>query len=494
MKIVELRNITKRFGGILANDDISLDVENNTVHCIIGENGAGKSTLMKILFGIHRPDKGEIYIKGNKVSFKSSLDAIKLKIGMLHQHFMLIEDFTVLENVILGAEITEGYKIDFKKAKDIVNNLIEKYNLQLNPDNFIYELSISEKQKVELLKLLYRNSDILILDEPTAVLSPIELKEFYKILDNFKHEGKTIILITHKLSEVKEVSDKVSVLRKGRPVFEADKDNIDISVLSRKMIGDVDDIYLVEKIDQKILSPTTVLRARNLHLEENGILKLNNINFELKTHNILGICGVEGNGQNEIIDVLLGFKKKYKGEVYPKGLSVSIVPDDRSKKGMIGEMSMAENYFIREKKRKFASKKFLEEQEVTFKKMFDISLAYMGCKMKYLSGGNQQKAIVGREILLGNKVLIFSQPTRGVDILARERIHSDIIKERDREKAILLISSDLDELLSLSDELAVIFKGTFLKVFQYSELKNELELNKTLFLENIGKLMMGLVN
>ncbi|MCX7833444.1 MAG: ABC transporter ATP-binding protein [Ignavibacteria bacterium] len=493
MKIVELKNISKRFGTILANDDITLSIEQNKIHCIIGENGAGKSTLMKILFGIYKQDQGEIYIRGERVNFRNSHDAINLKIGMLHQHFMLIEDFTILENVILGAELSKGYKLDFEKSRVTITELIRKYDLDLNPDELVYKLSISEKQKVELLKLLYRNSEILILDEPTAVLTPIELKGFFKILNNFKAEGKTIILITHKLNEVKEISDKVSVLRKGKLVYETDKEKIDISELSRLIIGDIEDIPVRNKIDNGQALFKDYITVKNLSLIENGIIKLNNLNFALKKHSVFGICGVEGNGQNELIEVLIGLNKKFKGEIYPEKLVPAIVPDDRTKKGMIGEMSISENYFLREKNLRFAFKNILKNIELKFIKRFDISVPYSGCKVKYLSGGNQQKAIVAREIMLNHNILIFSHPTRGVDLRARDIIHNEIISERNKGKAIILISSDLDELLSLSDELAIIYKGTFLKVFLFSELKEKLESDRTSLLENIGELMMGVV-
>ncbi len=493
MEIVEFKNITKKFGNINANDNIKLAIKENSVHCIIGENGAGKSTLMKILFGVFKPDDGDIFIRGEKVNFKSSLDAIKLKIGMLYQHFMLIDNFTVLENVILGAERCKNYRIDFLSEKKKLNSIIKKYNLNLNIDEYICNLNISEKQKVELLKLLYRDSEIIILDEPTAVLTPIELKEFFNIINNFKQEGKTVILITHKLSEVKEVSDKVSVLRKGKLVYEVDKDNLDISILSRKIIGDIDEILYTSKVNDSKDSEEELLIVENVNLIENGIHKLKNLNFRLRKYNIMGICGVEGNGQNEIVEVLTGINKKYTGKILPEDRRVSLVPDDRIKKGMIEEMSISENYFIRQNINNYSSKKLFMNIERMMIKRFDIRVPYIGCRMKYLSGGNQQKAIVAREIILNNDILIFSHPTRGVDIKAMDNIHKEILDEANKGKAILLISSDLDELLSLSDELFIIFKGSFLKSFSKEELNRQIKSDKALFIEKIGELMMGIL-
>lgn len=493
MSLIELKKISKSFGKVKANDNISLTIENNSVHCLIGENGAGKTTLMKILFGVYKPDSGEIFINGKQVIFKSSLDAIKLKIGMLHQHFMLIDNFTVLENVILGAETSRGYKLDFKNAERRINEIIRNYNLQLNPHDYVDELSIGAKQKVELLKLLYRDSEILIFDEPTAVLTPVELKDFFNILNNFKRDGKTIILITHKLNEVKDISDKVSVLRKGKLVYETDKDNLDISELGKQIIGEVNDIDTIEKIEFSISKKEELLIAENINLIENSIKKLNNLNFSLKRFNIFGLCGVEGNGQNELVEVLMGIKKKYTGKISPENLNISLVPDDRIKKGMIAEMSVAENYFLRKRDTKVAFRKKLKEFEEDIVNQFLVRIPYRFCPMKYLSGGNQQKAIVGREILLNNDILIFSHPTRGVDIRAREKIHFEILMQRMRAKAILLISSDMDELITLSDELAVMYKGMFLKVFSEKDLRSELELNRTAFLERIGELMIGIV-
>jgi len=493
LEIVEFKNITKKFGNIKANDNITLAIKENSVHCIIGENGAGKSTLMKILFGVFKPDDGEIFIRGEKVNFKSSLDAIKLKIGMLHQHFMLIDNFTILENVILGAEKSKNYWIDFLSAKKKLNSIINKYNLKLNIDEYISNLNISEKQKVELLKLLYRDSEIIILDEPTAVLTPIELKEFFNIINNFRQEGKTIILITHKLSEVKEVSDKVSVLRKGRLVYEVNKDNLDISVLSRKIIGDVDAISYTSNVSDLKVSGEELLIVENVNLIENGIHKLKNLNFSLRKYNIMGICGVEGNGQNEIVEVLTGINNKYTGKILPEDRKVSLVPDDRIKKGMIEEMSVSENYFIRQNINNYAYKKLFMNIEKMMIERFDIRVPYIGCRMKYLSGGNQQKAIVAREIILNNDILIFSHPTRGVDIKAMDNIHKEILDEANKGKAILLISSDLDELLSLSDELFIIFKGSFLKSFSKEELNRQIKSDKSRFIEKIGELMMGIL-
>ncbi|MEO8210756.1 MAG: ATP-binding cassette domain-containing protein, partial [bacterium] len=303
MKAVEFINISKHFGNFKANDNISFGIEKNSVHCVLGENGAGKSTLMKLLFGIHKPDYGAIKIFDEHVKFISPHDAIDRKIGMVHQHFMLIDDFTVLENVILGNELTKGIKIDFNDTKRILNKLIEKYNLGLDVNKKISGISISQQQKVEILKLLFRDSEILIFDEPTAVLSPIEVNEFFKIVNEFKKNGKTIILITHKLNEVKQISDRVSVLRRGKLVFETDNSEgkLDINRLSNAIVGEVT-VTETKKDTSNELSQNIFLKLKNISLNKNNINVLNNLNLQLREGEIHGICGVEGNGQNEIVD------------------------------------------------------------------------------------------------------------------------------------------------------------------------------------------------
>jgi general nucleoside transport system ATP-binding protein len=491
MNIIEFNNITKVFGKLIANDDISFFIKKNSVHCIVGENGAGKSTLMKILFGVYIQDKGEIIVNGSEVKFNSPLDAIKCKIGMLHQHFMLIDDFTVLENVILGSELTNKVKLDFDKSKKILSEYIEKYNLDLSLDKKISELSISEQQKVEILKLLYRNSDIIIFDEPTAVLSPIEVIEFFKIIFQFKIEGKTIILITHKLNEVKEISDYVTVLRRGKLVYETDRDSLNIKTLSKEIVGDV--VIENDVTDFNYNGDINVIAELNkINLKQNKICVLNDLDLKLGTGEIYGICGVEGNGQNEIIDILFGINKNFKGNLDIRTNKISLVPDDRIKKGMIKEFTVGENLILKRKEIRKVNNKLIKKFADDVINKYDVRLSETSAPMESLSGGNQQKVIIAREIELDNELLIFSHPTRGVDIAASSFIHSMILEQKKKGKSILLISSDLDELLKLSDKLGVINKGRIVAEFDKAQfdLKNLAE--KTILLESIGKLMIGI--
>lgn len=501
MKAVEFKNISKSFGNCIANEDISFGIEENSVHCILGENGAGKSTLMKMLFGIYKPDSGVIRVFEKPVDFTSPHGAIDEKIGMVHQHFMLIDDFTVLENVILGNELTKGIRIDFSEIKKILNALIEKYNLGLNTDKRISEISISEQQKVEILKLLFRDSEILIFDEPTAVLSPIEVKEFFKIIDEFKANGKTIILITHKLNEVKEISDKVSVLRRGKLVYEQVNDKkLDIETLSRTIVGEAALIKTEEKEDLKD-NAEEILSLKNISFVRDKVKVLDELNLRLRKGEIHGICGVEGNGQNEIVDIITGLEKDYSGEVIKKVKKISLVPDDRIKKGMIKEFSIGENIFLKDEEKYIITKSALQKISQKIKDDYDVRLGDINSGLSSLSGGNQQKVIVAREIGLDNDVLIFSHPTRGVDINATLFIHSKIIDERNKGKSILLISSDLDELVSLSDRLSVLYNGKIVKTFESGELnvpdKSEISLEMDIettrpLYEQIGKLMIGI--
>lgn len=498
MKAVEFKNITKTFGNFRANDDICFSIEKNSIHCILGENGAGKSTLMKVLFGSYKKDSGEIFVNENRVNFKSPLDAIKSGIGMLYQHFMLVDDFNILENVILGSEITNKKGIDFVEAKLKLNSLIEKYKLDFNLDDKVSDISIGAAQKTELLKLLYRDSEILIFDEPTAVLSPIEVENFFKIIRNFKDDGKTIILITHKLNEVKEIADEVSVLRKGKLVYSVKRDKLDVKELGRQIIGDIelsvvisDDNLVIPKNEVNIKERDILLQLKNITLTENRITKLYDINLDLHKGEVLGICGVEGNGQSELIELISGLNKNYSG-VYSRNVNkISLVPDDRLKKGMIKEFSIGENLLMRLPGNNVFTKRLLKEKELEVIEEYDVRVPEVGDIMENLSGGNQQKAIVAREIKLNCDVIIFSQPTRGVDIKASSFIHQKIYNEKMNGKGILLVSADLDELLALSDRLAVLFKGKIVKIFSGEEF-NSGKRNSKEFIGKIGQLMIGM--
>ncbi|HAY34687.1 MAG TPA: ABC transporter ATP-binding protein [Bacteroidetes bacterium] len=502
MNAIEFENITKKFENFIANDDITFYIRKNDVHCILGENGAGKSTLMNILFGIYKKDSGKLKVFGNEVEFSSPLDAIKNNIGMVHQHFMLIDDFTVLENVILGNEISNKYGLDFKTAEDILNKLIAKYDLGIDLSSTVSSLSIGLQQKVEILKLLYRESEILIFDEPTAVLSPVEVDLFFKIIESFKADGKTIIFITHKLNEVKYISDRVSVLRKGKLVYEADNNKnsaLAISELSNAIVGDVSNIIVTEnrKINK---NDSPAFELNNIFLSVNNVRKLNDLCLNLFMGEIHGICGVEGNGQSELVDIVYGLQKNFTGQ-YVKNVSggISIVPDDRKRKGFIKEFNIGENISLK-------GANFIYLPADTINKISDkiisgndIRLSDKTAPMGNLSGGNQQKVIFARETISDNNILILVHPTRGVDINATAFIHNEILLQRNEGKAVLLISSDLDELISLSDRLSVMYKGEITRTFNRDEysgyIRSESEVEPETdpeFLQMLGKLMTGI--
>jgi simple sugar transport system ATP-binding protein len=488
---IEFINISKRFGSLPANDNISFSVEKNSIHCIAGENGAGKSTLMKILFGAYAPDSGEFKVNGAPVRFSSPHDAILHKIGMLYQHFMLIDDFTVLENVILGSEPVKSITLDTKAARILLEELITTYSLGLDLDKKISACSISEQQKTEILKLLYRHSDIIIFDEPTAVLSPAEVQSFLNILRIFKSEGKTIILITHKLAEVKSIADKVTVLRRGKVVYETGKDSLDENNIARAIVGTADIISAGGERKALPVSPP-VLSLKNITLYEEGVPRLDKLNLHLRRGEIYGICGVEGNGQNQVIDVISGINTEYSGEMNAPFENISLVPDDRSKKGMIKEFTIGENMILKKGGLTPVGERELNTISENIIHRYDVRVPSADAEMGMLSGGNQQKVIVAREIEEENNILIFSHPTRGVDISAAASIHSIILELRNAGKAVLVISSDLDEVINLSDNIGILYKGTITKEFTREEFDPSDEAKKGAFFEAAGKLMIGL--
>ena len=492
MPIVEFQNITKKFGAFTANDDISFGIEKNSVHCILGENGAGKTTLMNILFGLYKPDIGKMLINGIEKRFKNSHDAIESKIGMLHQHFMLIDDFTIFENAILGKEVSRGLKLNYRDTKQDLLHLIIQYNLGLALNNRISDISISEQQKVEILKLLYRDSEILIFDEPTAVLSPLEVEKFYKIIGRFRSERKTIILITHKLKEVMDISDRVSVLRKGKLVYEANRSELDINELSSEIVGDVDVSDVPTRSFHMKQYMDKVFELNDVTLIKNDVRVLDGLNLDLRKGEIHGIAGVEGNGQSEIIDVLFGLEKNYSGSLKKFQKDISLIPDDRIKKGLIQEYTISENFILKKGGKGIFSNKKLNGISKELIDKYDIRVSDVNSELGSLSGGNQQKVLFAREIELDNAVLLLSHPTRGVDINATAFIHSKIVSQRNSGKAILLISSDLDELITLSDRLSVLYKGKVLQTFTHSEMKSGSGDVDEKVLEVIGKLMLGI--
>lgn len=485
---IECKNIVKRFGNIVANDGITLKVNSNTVHCVLGENGAGKTTLMKMFFGSLQPDSGEIFVKGQKVRFRSARDAIGLGIGMLFQHFQLIDNFTVIENVILGKEITKGISIDWEKTRELLKSYIDNYNLGLELDKEIGELSVSEQQKVEILKLLYRDSEIMIFDEPTAVFSPYEVSQFFEIIRSLKKAGKTIILITHKLSDVEQIADFVSVLRRGKLVYETDRERLNIDEIAKQIVGDVVIKQSGESNKPGLKKGELAVEIKNLSLVEKGVKYLSNLNLKVHFGEIYGVCGVEGNGQKELVDLMVGLRKPSSGVINIRSDGISLVPDDRLKKGMIREFSIGENVLLRKGSGMFWRRSQSKNIADKIVRDYDIRVTEGDVTMASLSGGNQQKVIVAREIFLNNKVLIFHHPTRGVDISATEYIHLKMLEQRDLGKAIILISSELEDLLKLSDRLGIMYKGTIIYEFDEEALQNK----NALLLEKIGKLMIGI--
>jgi simple sugar transport system ATP-binding protein len=394
--------------------------------------------------------------------------------------------------VILGKEVSKGLKLNFPDLKQELLHLIIQYNLELILNDRVSDISISEQQKVEILKLLYRDSELLIFDEPTAVLSPIEVERFYNIIGRFKSEKKTIILITHKLKDVMEISDRVSVLRKGKLVYEADRSELDIRGLSKEIVGDVEISDVPFKSYHMMNYMDTTLELKDVSLKKNKVKVLDDLSLELRKGEIHGIAGVEGNGQSEIVDVLFGIEKTFTGTYEKFDTNISLVPDDRIKKGLIKEYSIGENFILKKNNKGIISNKLLDDISGEIISKYDIRVKDVSIELGSLSGGNQQKVVFAREIELDNKTLLLSHPTRGVDINATAFIHSKIISQRNSGKAILLISSDLDELLTLSDRLSVLYKGKILRTFKHSELKSETgDVNEEI-IEKISKLMLGI--
>ena len=476
---IELKGISKAFGPVQANKDISIRVMPGTIHGIIGENGAGKSTLMSILYGLYKADAGEIFIHGKKTEIPDSQAAIAAGIGMVFQHFKLVENFTVLENVILGAEDGPLLRPSLAKARGVLKQLAAEYELNVDPDALIQNLSVGHQQRVEILKSLYRQADILILDEPTGVLTPAEADHLFRILDNLRREGKTIILITHKLREIMEITDTVSVMRRGEMTATVKTSETDPPHLAELMVGR----KVLLRVDKDPATPgKNVLEVRNLRVvDDKGVERLKGIDLTVRAGEIVGIAGVSGNGQSELLEVLGGYADGT-GEIIMNGESLDLtgkhsdgqsrrargiahVPEDRQREGLIMDYFAWENAaFGYHRDPRFQSgiltnnRAMIEDTERKIKK-FDVRPPNPYLTAKNFSGGNQQKIVVAREIERDPDLLLVGQPTRGVDIGAIEFIHQQIVALRDEGKAILLVSVELDEILSLSDRIAVMFDG-----------------------------------
>jgi general nucleoside transport system ATP-binding protein len=496
--MLELRNIKKAFGDCVANEDVSLKVEKGTIHAIVGENGAGKSTAMKIVYGFFNPDSGEILFNGKPVTIRNPHDAIALGIGMVHQHFMLVDTMTVAENIILGAETGSAANLDIEKANADIKKLSGDLRLNIDPRAIIENLSVGQQQRVELLKALYRNADFLILDEPTAVLSPQEVEEFFAILRRMKAQGKTIVIITHKLEEVLAISDEVTVMRDGRTVGQVKTSETNTQELARLIVGR-DVLLRVEKTDAQ--PAATVLEVRNLRVTGRHGLAVEDVSFTVRAGEIVGIAGIEGNGQTELIEALAGLCRPDAGRVEFEGkditylsarelkeLGIAHIPEDRHRRGLLLNSDLSENSILGVHYRApvtaaagVMSTSAIEKRVEEIIERFDVRPANPDLAAKSLSGGNQQKLIIGREFELDPKLLLVSQPTRGVDIGAIEFIHRKLIELRDKGRAVLLISAELEEVTALADRLLVIREG---------KIVGELD-PKTSSFEEIGILMTG---
>ena len=477
--IIEMNHITKDFPGVRANDDITIQLRQGEIHALLGENGAGKSTLMSILFGLYQPDAGEIRMNGKVVKINNPNDANALGIGMVHQHFKLVEVFTVLDNIILGAETTRFGLLTRADTRQRVIELSERYNLKVDVDATIEDISVGMQQRVEILKMLYRENEILIFDEPTAILTPQEIDELMQIMRNLIKEGKSILFITHKLNEIMAVSDRVSVLRKGKLIGTVDVKGTNKDELSMMMVGRrVEPIRGVEKPQ----SPVKVFEAVQLTVPSKSHKKVNavkNMSFDIRAGEILGIAGIEGNGQSELAYAIAGLQRSSSGKMLFQGkditslpirerskMGMSHIPEDRHKYGLILDFSLENNLVLQRYWRpEFNHRGFIRKDAV--RAYSDRLIAQYDVRsgqgsttiVRSMSGGNQQKAIIAREIENDPSFLVAVQPTRGLDIGAIEYIHKQLVKERDEGKAVLLISLELDEIMSVSDRILVMYNG-----------------------------------
>lgn len=476
--IIEMLDITKEFPGIIANDNITLQLKKGEVHALLGENGAGKSTLMSVLFGLYQPEKGVIKKNGEVVNIKDPNDANDLGIGMVHQHFKLVHNFTVLQNIILGVETTSHGLLKMEDARKRVIDLSQKYGLMVEPDAIIEDITVGMQQRVEILKMLYRNNEILIFDEPTAVLTPQEIEELMKIMKSLAKEGKSILFITHKLNEIKAVADRCTVLRKGKYIDTVKVSQVTKEELSEMMVGRKVNLQIEKNISQ---IGEIILEVKDLSVNSKGNNKklVDNVSFNVKKGEIVCIAGIDGNGQSELVYALTGLGPMSSGSIYLNGSDITNesvrkrnvkgmahIPEDRHKDGLILEYSLGENlmlkrYFTKDYQNKgFINFHNVDEYTNKLISQYDIRSG-KGTKTtaRSMSGGNQQKAIIAREVDLDPEILIAVQPTRGLDVGAIEYIHHQLIEERNRGKAILLVSLELDEVMNLSDRILVIYEG-----------------------------------
>ena len=502
--IVEMRHITKRFPGIVANDDVTIQIRRGEVYALLGENGAGKSTLMSMLFGMYEPDSGEILINGKSVKMRSSNDATAHSIGMVHQHFKLVDNYTVAENIVLGVEPKKRAlglfpMVDMKKANQEIADLSKKYGLEVNPTDKIEDLQVSVRQRVEILKMLYRKAEILIFDEPTAVLTPQEIDFLLKIIDGLRESGKTIILITHKIEEIRRIADRCAILRRGRLIDVLDVRSTPSQEMANLMVGRAVDFKAHKSAPNY---RDTVLEVEHLTVQNaNKFDVVKDVSFSIRGGEIFAVAGVSGNGQTELADAIYGMLKIHSGSVKLCGKDIthmairersqqgiSYIPEDRHNTALFLDFTLGENLAIRRYYKEPFSKSGILKFEA-FNENADEQIERYDIRsgqgrrtvVRSMSGGNQQKAIVGREIEEHSDLIIFVQPTRGMDIGAIENIHRQILAERDRGAAILLISLELDEIMELADTIGVIYSGQMLKVAEAS----------TLTSTDVGRYMMG---
>ena len=483
-----MKNIVKMFGNFKANDGVNLTVHKGEIHAILGENGAGKSTLMNILYGLYRPTSGEIFINGKKVEIDSPNKAIELGIGMVHQHFMLVPPFTVTENIILGMEPEKSFgRVDFAKARRQVVEISERYGLNVDPDAKIEDISVGMQQRAEILKVLYRGADILILDEPTAAITPQEIEELIQIMRNLTKEGKSIILITHKLKEIKEAADFCTIVRQGKYIDTVNVDDVDEHALASMMVG-----RNVEfKVDKKAMTPgDVVLDVQDLHaLDYRDVEILRGLNIQVRQGEIVGVAGIDGNGQTEFVEVLTGLRKATHGKITMNGkdaynkspkelfdMGVTSIPADRHKHGLILDFTNRDNMVIQNidtpefSHRGVIKPDAIDKHAKELFEKFDIRpRGAEGNPSGSLSGGNQQKVIIAREVTNDKDLLIAVNPTRGLDVGAIEYVHRYIVEQRNKGKAVLLVSFELDEVMSLSDRIDVIFEGRIVGSVRGSE-------------------------
>ena len=485
--VVEMLNIRKEFPGIVANDNITLQLKEGEIHALLGENGAGKSTLMGMLFGMYKPDRGCIKVRGKEVKISNPNVANDLGIGMVHQHFKLVDNFTVTENIILGCEPRKGLTVDIKRAAKRIEELSKQYGLNVDPYAKIEDISVGMQQRVEILKMLYRNANVLIFDEPTAVLTPNEIDELISIMKNMTKEGKSIILITHKLREIKEAANRCTVIRRGKYIGTVDVKDTTEADMAKMMVGR-EVSFKVEKTEAK--PKDVVVKIENLSVNNNKkVLGLKNFSLDIRAGEIVGIAGVEGNGQTELVEALTGMRNIESGSIVFKGKNIvkesireriddgmAHIPEDRHKRGLILDYTMEDNMVLKAYRNKPFSKNGLlnrakiSEYAQKIIETFDVRSGEGGKSIaRSLSGGNQQKGVIGREIESDPDFLIAVQPTRGLDVGSIEYIHKRLVEQRDLGKAVLLVSLELDEVLNVSDRIAVVNNGELIGIVNANE-------------------------